>query len=123
MHLCACNKAIRYFFSSGHTNYARYGISYLRKMEILPRDILYSFLKSQQILDHQERLGNEIWSDMMIDNTYIQYGKGPDGIIAVTKKPRSVQLRPNSLPVFKDLMIDFDNLREQNLVRKIKRKK
>ena len=80
-------------------------------------------MKSQQILDHQERLGNEIWSDMMIDNTYTQYSKGPDGIIAVTKKPRSVQLRPNSLPVFKDLMIDFDNLREQNLVRKIKRKK
>ena len=92
-------------------------------MEILPRHILYSFLKSQQILDHQEGLGNEIWSDMMIDNTYMQYVKGPDGIIAVTKKPRSVQLCPNSLPVFKDLMIDFDILREQNLVEKIKHKR
>lgn len=80
-------------------------------MEILPRHILYSFLKSQQILDHQEGLGNEISSDMMIDNTYMQYGKGRDGIIAVTKKPKSVQICSSSLPVCKDLMIDFDILR------------
>ena len=58
----------------------------------------------------------------MIDDTYKQHGNGPGGIISVTTKSRSVQVWSNSLPVFTDLMRNFDVLRERYPVTKIKHK-
>ena len=43
LHMWAVQQMIPYFFASGHTNYARYGLYYLRSMERLPDDILEDF--------------------------------------------------------------------------------
>jgi len=43
LHMWAVKQMIPYFFASGHTNYARYGLYYLRSMERLPDDIFEDF--------------------------------------------------------------------------------
>ena len=60
---------------------------------------------------------------MIIENTYMGYGKGHGGIIVATTKPRSVQVWSNSLPARADLMMDLDALREQYPTKKTKQNK
>ena len=55
-----------YFFAAGHTNYAAYGLYYLRTMHKLPGNILDTFMKGEHVMRHQDGLWNAIWSDMMI---------------------------------------------------------
>ena len=52
---------------------------------------------------------------MMIETTYMRYGKGPDGIIGVTTKPTSVQIWSEILPACSEILKDFDQLREKHL--------
>ena len=52
-------------------------------MEILPGHILGSFLKAQYVMHYQKETYNGIWRAMMIENTYMRYGKGPGGNIGV----------------------------------------
>ena len=54
---------------------------------------------------------NGIWTDMMIESTYMRHGKGPGGIIGTTTKPRLVQIWSNSLPSCNDLLRDLDESR------------
>ena len=53
---------------------------------------------------HQDGHSNEIWTDMMIESTYMRHAKGPGGIIGTTTKPRSVKIWPNNLPSSNDLL-------------------
>jgi len=41
-----------YFFAGGHTNYAHYGLYYLRLMEALPRIVLKHFIQSEHVMRH-----------------------------------------------------------------------
>ena len=115
LHLYTCHKMMPYFFSAGHTNYARYGICYLRTMHKLPDGILHAFLKGEHVMRHQDGLWNGIWSDMMIETTYMRYGKGPGGIIGVTTQPRTVQIWSESLPACTEVLKDLDETRNSNL--------
>ena len=49
-------------------------------------------MKGKHVMSHQNGLWNCIWSDMMIETTYMRYGKGPGGIIGFTTKLRSVKI-------------------------------
>ena len=58
---------------------------------------------------------------MMIDSTYMKYGKGTGGIIGTTTKPRSVQIWSNSLPSYNDLLTDLDEFRGSYPIQKIQK--
>ena len=103
-----------YFFASGHMNYARYGICYLRTMHKLPKCILEAFMRGEHVMRHQDGIWNGIWSDMMIETTYMRYGKGPGGIIGVTTQPRTVQIWTESLPACTEVLKDLDEVRGKN---------
>ena len=45
LHLQAVNLMMPYFFVSGHVNYARYGLYYLRNMQALPANVLEHFIR------------------------------------------------------------------------------
>ena len=88
LHLYACKQMMPYFFAAGHINYARYGLAYLRSMSRLTGTVLDQFKKGQHVMRHQPGFCNAIWSDMAI-KTYMKHGKGPNGIIGFTTKPKT----------------------------------
>ena len=59
-HLYTFYKMMPYFFAAGHTNYARYGLCYLRTMHKLPGNILDAFMKGEHVMHHQDGLWNGI---------------------------------------------------------------
>ena len=44
-----------YFFASGHVNYARFVLYYLRSIKRLPIDVARSFLKGEHVMHHNKR--------------------------------------------------------------------
>ena len=58
--------------------------------------ILNKFMKAEHAVGNQKGLWNGTWSDMMIETTYMKYGKGPSGMISTATKPRSMQTWANS---------------------------
>ena len=76
LHLYACHNMMPYFFAAGHTNYARYGLCYLRTMYKLPGIILDAFMIVCRMV---------CGMICLIETAYIKYGKGPGRIIRVTK--------------------------------------
>ena len=92
LHLYACQQMIPYFFAAGHINYARYGVCYLMTMSKLPPTLLDQFLRGEHVLRQQHGIWNGIWSDMMIETSYMKFGKGPSGIIGKTTKPKTIQI-------------------------------
>ena len=113
LHLHACKEMIPYFFAANHTNYARYGLYYLRRMERLPPDILKHFLKGEHVMRHQDGIWNGIWVDMLIETTFMRYGKGPGGLIGVTLNPETVKKWALSLHTCNNVLRDFDTIRNQ----------
>ena len=80
-----------YFFAAGYTNYARYGLYYLRSMERLPEEVLKPFMKGEHVMKHRSGLWNAIWSDMFIESTFMRYGHGPGGLIGITLSPNALK--------------------------------
>lgn len=66
LHLLVVKLMLPYFFASGHVNYARYGLYYLRSMEDLPPNVLQHYMKGSHVMRHIEGLWNRTWSDMFI---------------------------------------------------------
>ena len=60
LHLYACHKMMPYFCTADHTNYARYGLCYLRTMHKLPGNILNDFMKGEHVMCHQDGLWDGI---------------------------------------------------------------
>ena len=96
LHLYACAKMIPYFFSAGHWNYARDSIAYLNSMSKLNPSVLDAFLRGEHVERHRIGLWNAIWSDMMIESSYMNKGKGPGGLIGITTSQRSAAVWANS---------------------------
>ena len=90
-------------------------------MHELPGIVLEQFLKGERVEHHQDEQ-MEIWTDIMIESTYMRHGKGPESIIGATTKPRSVQIWSNSLPSCNNLLRDLNELRGRYLAQKIMHK-
>ena len=112
LHLYACHQLVPYFFAGGHINYARYGLCYLLTMSRLPPTILDQFLKGEHVLRHREGIWNGIWSDMMIETSYMKFGKGPNGIIGKTTKPKTLQIWAKSQHSCSEVLQSLDAIRE-----------
>jgi hypothetical protein len=91
LHLYAVEHMIPYFFSARHPNYAHYGLYYLRSMTTMPPEILERFMKGEHVTRHTPGVWNGMWTDMMIETTFMRYGKGPNGIIGITLKPNTLK--------------------------------
>ena len=81
-----------YFYASGHVNYARYGLFYLRSMEKLPVEIGGRFMKGEHVMHHIPDLWNGLWSDMYIESTFMRYGHSHEGIIGITLQPGTLKI-------------------------------
>ena len=89
LHLKAVQLMLPYFFAAWHVNYACYGLYYLRSMEGLPQNVLKCFMNGEHVMWHIPGVWNAIWSDMLIESTFMRYGHGKRGIIGVTLKPET----------------------------------
>ena len=114
LHLYACHQMIPYFFAAGDINYARYGLCYLLTMSRLPPTILDQFMKGEHVLRHREGIWNGIWSDMMIETSYMKFDKGPNGIIGKTTKPRTLQIWAKSQHSCSEVLQSLDSIREKD---------
>ena len=79
LHLRAVSLMIPSFFAAGHHNYFRYGSYYLRSSDKICRRFLL-------VTRHLPGTWNGIWTYMMIETTFMKYGKGPRGRISITLK-------------------------------------
>ena len=113
LHLSALEKMMPYFFSSGHINYARYGLYYLRSMQQLHRDVQEKFLRGEHVMRHQDGLWNGLWSDLFIETTYMRYGKGPSGIIGSTLNDTTLAIWALSLGLLGKLKQDLEVLKDE----------
>ena len=104
---------IPYFFASGHVNYARYGLYYLRSMERRPQNVLKRFLNGEHVMRHNPGVWNGIWSDMFIGTTFMRYGKGPGGLVGLILKPSTVKRRALSLHTTSRVESDIDEMRHE----------
>ena len=114
LHIYACKEMLPYFFAAGHINYARYGLFYLLTMTKLPPNILDKFLSGEHVLHHKQGIWNGIWSDMMIETTFMKFGKGPTGIIGKTTNPRTIQIWAKSQHRCNEVLQNLDVLRNKN---------
>ena len=119
LHLFAVSKMIPYFFAAGHHHYARYATYYLNDMRNLPPEIEERFLRGEHTTRHQRGLWNGIWSDMLIETTFMKYGKGPGGLIGVTLQQRSVKKWAYSLHVTTQILKDLEDMRERKSVQDV----
>ena len=97
LHLYCCRMMMPYFFSAKHVNYARYGICYINTMENLPPEVLTQFMKGEHVMRHQKGIWNAIWSDMMIETSYMKIGKGPLGVIGFTTSSTTISIWAKSM--------------------------
>lgn len=96
LHLEAVKLMMPYFFELGHVNYARYGLFYLRSMEVLPGDALQHSMKGSHVMRHTQGLWNGIWSDMFIETTFMRYWHG---VIGITLKQETLKTWALSLHI------------------------
>ena len=66
-------------FAPGHLDYARYGLCYLRNMQVMPLDILKQCMKGEHTMHHNPCGSNDIRSD--IEHKYMRYGHSPGGVV------------------------------------------
>ena len=60
------------FFAAAHTHYARYALYYMRAVEGLPIEVSKHFMARELT----SGLFNGIWTDMVIETTFMRYGYG-----------------------------------------------
>ena len=99
LHLRAVSLMIPYFFAAGHHDYARYGLYYLRSSEAMPDEICRQFLQGEHVTRHIAGAWNGMWTDMMIETTFMRYGKGPRGLIGITLIPNAMKTWALSLHI------------------------
>ncbi len=75
LHLYAVEHMIPYFCSARHPNYSHYGLYYLRSVSAMPTEILEKFMKGEHVTRHTPGIWNGMWTDMMIETTFMRYGK------------------------------------------------
>ena len=109
LHLEAYMQMLPYFFAAGQVHYARYGICYLRSMELLPKSVVSKFLNGEHVRRHEKGIWNGIWSDMFIESTFMRYGHAPGGIIGITLKHETLKVWALSLHTCSQLESDLDD--------------
>ena len=71
-------------YGSIHVRYA-----YMHCAHVTVTEILEKFMKGEHVTRHTPGIWNGIWTDMMIETTFMRQGKGPNGIIGITLTPNT----------------------------------
>ena len=79
----------------------------------LPPTLLDQFLRGDHVLRHQHGIWNEIWSDMMIETSYMKFRNGPSGIIGKTTKPKTIQIWAKSQLSCNEVLQTLDAIRNK----------
>ena len=66
-------------------------------MENLPTDVLEQFMKGEHVMRHQKGIWNAIWSDMLIETSYMKIGKGPVGVLGFTTSSTTMSVWAKSM--------------------------
>ena len=56
----------------------------------LPQEVTQKFMKGLHVARLKDGYFNGIWSDMLIETTYMKFGKSSGGLVGITLKPKSV---------------------------------
>ena len=116
LHLEAVIQIRPYFYASGHINYARYGLFYLRSIEKLPVEIRGRFMKGEHVMHHIPGLWNGLWSDMYIESTFMRYGHSHGGIIGITLQPETLKFWALGFYIRSRIVEDMTNMSDQHSV-------
>jgi len=114
LHLLSVKNMLPYYFAAGHQNYSRCGLYYLHQAESLCGELLERFLKGEHVTRHIPGIWNGIWSDMMIESTFMKYGKGPGGIIGITLQPNTLRIWALSLHICSILSKDIHEMTDDD---------
>jgi len=90
MHMYAVTEMLPYFFAAGHHQYARYISHYVNSMKCLPKEVHRLVMNGDTTVRHTSGKFNGIWTDMMIEQTYMKQGKGLGGMVGLTLSPEKV---------------------------------
>ena len=112
LHLCAVEDMLTYFFTSGHVNYARYGLYYLQSIQQLPSMLLKKFMAGEHVMRHQSGLWNAIWSDLFIETMYMRYGHRPAGIVGSKMNESTLAIWALSQSTCAQLMNDSEAMKD-----------
>ena len=94
----------------------------MRTMEKLPEYLVKKFMNGEHVVRIQNGLFNGILSDMAIENSYIEVGKGPTGVIGVTTNDRSVSIWSSSHHLCGELLTELSDLGSKQLTHDPKHK-
>ena len=113
LHLQTVQQMMPLFFAAGHTNYARYGLYYLRSMQEMPSEVRKHFDNGEHTVHHTPGLFNGIWSDMAIEQTFMRYGKGRNGIVGITLKPSALKTWAYSIHTCNGILNDLVDMSQE----------
>jgi hypothetical protein len=88
-------------------------------MERLPQEVLSHFMKGEHVMHHSAGLWNGIWSDMMIETTFVRYGHAPGVIVGITLKPETLKVWALSLHACSRLKSDLDDMTDEDTQSKV----
>ena len=71
-------------------------------------------MKGEHVTCHKRGIWNSIWSDMVIETTYMKFEKGPGGIIGVITQPRALKVWAKSQHIQNKLLSDLEYLRNKD---------
>ena len=49
-------------------------------------------MKGEHVTRQKRGIWDSIWNDMMVETTYMKFGRGPGEIIGVVKQPQTVKV-------------------------------
>ena len=80
----------------------------------LHEEVFEKIMKGEHVIRHRQEVWNGIWPDMMIETTFMRYGKGnkrSGGLIGVTIKPETAKKVTLGVHALTAVRKDFDDLR------------
>jgi len=89
-------------------------------MERLPKEVLSHFMNGEHVMHHSAGLWNGIWSDMMIETTFMRYGHAPEWrVVGITPKPETLKVWALSLHACSRLESDLDDMTDEDTQSKV----
>ena len=118
LHMQAVSKMLVLFFAAGHQNY----VDTVCTTSAAWTQVHDHFIRGEHTGHHTPGLFNGIWTDMVIETTYIRYGHGRSGIIGITLKPETLKNWVFSLHSCNQLVSDLEEMREEETPQKTNHK-
>ena len=98
---------IPYFFDGGHVHYACHVLYYLRSSLVRPADVRSQFENGKHAIHHNPGIWNGIWSDMVIETTYMRM----DGVITgVALNDECVKTWTYGIHICSTILLDLDEM-------------